>query len=103
MTFDDLDFELLPSPVSGFEMFGTLPNGVKAVHYFDNGYGIQVLRCAGTDGWENGLFEVSILKKTENQWENTPITLKVIGNCNVKKINQLLNDIENLKPEEFYE
>ncbi len=99
MTFDDLDFELLPSPVSGFEMFGSTPNGLKAHHYFDNGYGISVIRRPGSYGWENGLFEVAVLKKKSNQWEvcySTPITSDVIGNCTPEDINRILVQIESL-------
>jgi hypothetical protein len=99
MTFDDLDFEIVPSPSYGFEMFGNLPNGIKSSHHFDNGYGIFVVRTTGSYGWENGLFEVSILKQRENQWEvcyDTPISSGVIGNCTIEKINQILKNIENL-------
>ena len=99
MTFDDLDFELIPSPAAGFEMFGNLPNGLKAVHYFDNGYGVSVVRTAGTYGWEQGLFEVAILKKRGNQWEicyDTPIANDVIGFCSPEKINIILKQVETL-------
>ena len=100
MTFDDLDFELLPSPVSGFEMFGSTGSGLKATHYFDNGYGISVVRIAGTYGWEQGLFEVAVLKQRGNQWEicyDTPITNDVVGHCTPEKVTMLLSMIENLR------
>ena len=100
MTFDDLDFEIVPSTVSGFEMFGSTPNGLKATHYFDNGYGVSVVRSVGTYGWEEGLFEVAVLKKTGNQWDicyNTPITSDVVGHCDPEKVTQILNQVQNLR------
>lgn len=101
MTFDDLDFEFLPSPVSGFEMVGSAAagSGLRATHHFDNGYGISVTRTVGTYGWQQGLFEIAVLKKRENQWEichDSPITDDVIGYCSPQKINVILRIIESL-------
>jgi hypothetical protein len=99
MTFDDLDFELFITPSSGFEMFGSSPNGLKASHYFPNGYGISVARFPGTYGWERGLFEVAVLKQRGNQWEicyDTHITQNVIGHCTPQKVTEIIQQIENL-------
>lgn len=99
MKFDDLDFEFVPTPSAGFDFFGSLPDGLKAKHYFDNGYGVSVVRIAGSYGWEQGLFEVAILKKRGNEWDlcyDTPITSDVIGHCTPEDIDKILEKVEAL-------
>jgi len=57
MKFSDLNFQ--PHPVG---------NGVQAKHFFDNGYGISVVKFKGSYGYEKGLYESAVLKKTEEDW-----------------------------------
>jgi hypothetical protein len=93
MKFSDLNFQ--PHSIG---------NGVQARHFFDNGYGVSVVRfggisAGGSYGYEEGLYESAVLKGTEEKWElcyDTWITSDVLGYQNVEDIDSLLLEIENL-------
>jgi len=72
MNFSDLNFQ--PHPVAA--------GGVQAKHFFDNGYGISVVRFNGSYGYEQGLYESAVLKGTEEDWHicyDSVITDDVLG------------------------
>ena len=88
MNFSDLQFQ--PHPVA---------IGVQAKHFFDNGYGISVVRFPGSYGYEQGLYESAVLKGTEENWQicyDTPITSDVLGHQTVEEVEVLLYEIENI-------
>ena len=93
MIFSDLQFQ--PHPVA---------IGVQARHFFDNGYGISVVRFrgivgGGSYGYEEGLYESAVLKGTEENWHicyDTPMTSDVIGHQTVEEVEELLQQIENI-------
>ena len=95
MKFSDLNFQPHPSAAAV---------GVQARHFFDNGYGISVVRFrgiagGGSYGYEEGLYESAVLKGTEENWHicyDTWITSDVLGHQTVEEVEELLQQIKNL-------
>jgi hypothetical protein len=88
MKFSDLQFQ--PHPVG---------NGVQAKHFFDNGYGVSVVKFKGSYGYETGLYESAVLKKTEEDWHicyDSVITDDVLGYQTEEEVEVLLQQIKNL-------
>lgn len=88
MNFSDLNFQ--PH---------TTLFGVHAKHFFDNGYGISVVRGPQSYGAEQGLYEAAVLKGIEDNWKicyDTPITEDVLGYLTEEEVEVLLYEIENL-------
>jgi len=84
---------------------GNYPDsGIQAKHFFPNGYGVSVVRFttpfgSGSYGAEEGLYELAVLKGTEEKWElcyDTWITSDVLGHQTVEEVEVLLYEIENL-------
>ena len=91
MKFTDLNFQ--PHPY--FEDEG----GVQARHFFDNGYGVSVVRFSGSYGYEQGLYEVAIIKGNYDDHEicyDTVITDDVLGYQTEEEVEVLLYEVENL-------
>jgi hypothetical protein len=95
MKFSDLDFQphvIYPD------------TGIGARHFFDNGYGVSVVRFttpfgSGSYGAEEGLYELAVLKGLEEDWEicyDTLITDDVIGYQSVEDIDNILSQVESL-------
>jgi hypothetical protein len=88
MNFSDLNFQ--PHPVAA---------GVQAKHFFDNGYGISVVKFKGSYGYEEGLYESAVLKGTEEKYEicyDSVITDDVLGYQTEEEVEVLLYEIENI-------
>jgi hypothetical protein len=88
MKFTDLDFQ--PHFIGG---------GVQAKHFFDNGYGVSVVKLYGAYGYEEGLYELAVLKGVEENWQicyDTHITNDVLGYQTPEEIEQLLCEVEKL-------
>jgi hypothetical protein len=82
-----------------FYPHGNMPDGIAARHFFPNGYGVSVVQFPGSYGYEEGLYEVAILKGLEEDWEicyDTPITDDIIGYQSVEDIDNLLSQVESL-------
>jgi hypothetical protein len=82
-----------------FYPHGNMPDGIAARHFFPNGYGVSVVQFPGSYGYEEGLYEVAILKGLEENWEicyDTLITDDVIGYQSVEDIDNLLSQVESL-------
>lgn len=89
MNFSDLQFQPHPS----------IAGGVQAKHFFDNGYGISVVRFPGSYGYEEDLYESAVLKGTEENWHicyDSIITSDVLGYQTEEEVEVLLYEIENL-------
>ena len=89
MEFSDLDFQ--PHPHIKF--------GNQAKHFFDNGYGVSVVRFPGSYGYEEGLYEVAILKGNAENWNicyDTVLTDDVLGRQSEEEVEVLLYEVENL-------
>jgi hypothetical protein len=88
MKFSDLDFQ--PHSI------GT---GVQAIQFFDNGYGVSVVKFYGSYGYEQGLYELAVLKGVDEDYQicyDTPITDDVLGYQTPEEIEQLLEKVESL-------
>lgn len=74
-------------------------DGIQAKHFFPNGYGVSVVRFPGSYGFQDDLYEVAILKGTEDDWEltyDTPITEDVLGHRDEQDINNILEEVQAL-------
>lgn len=95
MNFSDLNFQ----PHSNYP-----DTGIAARHFFDNGYGVSVVRFttpygAGSYGYEEGLYELAVLKGTEEDWNicyDTPITSDVLGHLTTEEVEGMISQVENL-------
>jgi len=94
MKFSDLQFKPHPNYPD---------TGIQAIHYFDNGYGVSVVRFTtefgGSYGADEGLYEVAIIKGTEDNWHityETYITSDVIGHLTESDVENLLNEVAAL-------
>jgi hypothetical protein len=89
MKFTDLQFNTHP-----------IGSGIQAFKFFPNGYGVSVVRFRGSYGYEDGLYEVAVLKGTdENNFEicyDTVVTDDVIGHQSEEQVEVLLYEVENL-------
>ena len=88
MKFSDLQFNTHPTG-----------NGIAARQFFDNGYGLSVVRFRGSYGYKDGLYEAAVLKGTEDDYElcyDTFITDDVIGRLTEPEVEVLLSQVENL-------
>jgi hypothetical protein len=88
MNFTDLDFQ--PHPTG---------NGVQALQFFDNGYGVSVVRFPGSYGYLQKLYELAVLKGIEENYEicyDTPITEDVLGHLTEEHITNLLSQVQSL-------
>jgi hypothetical protein len=90
MKFSDLQFN--PHPCYP-------DNGVQAKYFFDNGYGVSVVKFPGSYGYGLGLYESAVLKGTEEESEicyDTVITSDVIGHQSEEEVEVLLHKVGNL-------
>ena len=80
-------------------------NSVKEqfIYKFPNGYGASVIRFPGTYGYSEGLWELAVIKFSDNNdcddFElvyDTPITDDVLGFLDVDDVSEVLNDIFRL-------
>lgn len=97
MNFSDLNF----GPHRNYP-----DTGIAARHFFQNGYGVSVVRFTtdlgcGSYGAEEGFYELAVLLGGENNYElcySTPITDDVIGWLSEKEVEGYLDQIQNLPP-----
>lgn len=85
-TFSDLQFK-------------PLHDGIQGLEFFPNGYGVSVVRHRFSYGHDAGLYEVAVIKGTENHWNltyDTPITDDVVGYCTVEKVTEIMKQVQEL-------
>jgi hypothetical protein len=92
MKFSDLEFKSHPYYKE---------DGVQAKHFFPNGYGVSVVRFPGSYGFQDDLYEVAILKVTDDEdgfelCYDTPITEDVLGHQDETDINNILKEVQSL-------
>ena len=90
MNFTDLKFEPHPNYNN---------SGIQAKHFFDNGYGVSVVRFPGSYGFSENLYEVAILRGTKDNWKmayDTPITDDVEGYCDEQDIHNILKKVQSI-------
>ena len=81
-----------------------LYDGVQRLYKFKNGYGASLVRHFGSYGGSKGLWEIAVIKWTEQyggavKWRlcySTPITSDVIGYLEEDQVNTILSFIEKL-------
>jgi len=90
MKFSDLNFQ--PHTIYP-------DSGIAARQFFDNGYGVSVVRHYYSYGAYEGLYELAVIKGTEDDWNicyDTPITDDVLGHLSEEEVEVLLYEVENL-------
>lgn len=88
MKFTDLNFQ---PHVTG--------DGIRAEHFFPNGYGVSVVRFPGSYGYEQDLYEVAILKGSPDNYDlcyDTPITDDIMGHRDETDIENIIEEIQAL-------
>lgn len=88
MKFTDLNFK--PHPIG---------DGVQALHFFSNEYGVSVVKFPGSYGYEQDLYEVAVLKGTEKNWNicyDTPVTDDVMGHRDEQDVEIIMEEVEAL-------
>ena len=76
--------------------------GIQYKAFFDNGYGVSIVKHSFSYGNELGLWELAVLKGDANNWTlcyDTPITGDVIGRLEEDEVNNIVNDVKELKDE----
>lgn len=81
-----------------------LYDGVQRLYKFKNGYGASLVRHFGSYGGSKGLWEIAVIKWTDQyersvDWDlcySTPITENVIGYLKEDQVNTILSFIEKL-------
>jgi hypothetical protein len=77
------------------------PFGIQAIHRFDNGYGVSVIRNNLSMGATLGLFEIALLNKGDDiQYDQQPIPAGVLGCLKMHEVQDIMSDINDLTPEE---
>ena len=76
--------------------------GVQKLYRFENGYGASVVRFYGSYGFEQGLWELAVLKfngegiNDFNLCYDTPITNDVVGRITESRAEEILEEIKGL-------
>jgi hypothetical protein len=84
-TFNDLEFK---EPFCGGEISRV---------YFDNGYGVSVVRSQYSYGGKEGLYELAVVsEETGEITYDTPITDDVIGYLTPEGVTTLMLEIQQL-------
>ena len=76
---------------------GYKKGGRQKLYHFKNGYGASVVKHEGSYGGKSGLWELAVLDAEGSLCYDTEITDDVIGHLNDPQVDQLLNQIANLK------
>mgnify|MGYP006266722781 CR=1 FL=1 len=97
MKFSELDFK--PHPKL---------SGIQAKHFFNNGYGVSILKSPHSYGGFEGLYELAILKEyiqrgygsdIQKSWriyENSPIADDFLGNLTEEQVESIVTYVVNL-------
>lgn len=84
-TFNDLTFKTLPDGM-----------GISARTFFDNGYGVSVVKGPYTYGGPNGLYELAVLNSDGEITYDTEITNDVVGHLTESEVTNVLKQIQSL-------
>lgn len=83
-TFEDIEFKDHP----------TL-SGVVGRMYFENGYGVSVVRTIFSYGGREGLYELAVLDKDGLTYD-TPVTSDVLGYLTPEEVTEYMKQIQLL-------
>lgn len=84
-TFNDLQFE------KNYTL-----GGVKSRMFFENGYGVSVIRNQYSYGGESGLYELAVLNKDGKIVYDTPITHDVLGWLSKEEVTSTMEKVQKL-------
>ena len=84
-TFKDLEFK----PHS-------FNNGVVSRTFFDNGYGVSVVKHDYSYGGDKGLYELAVLNENGDLTYDTPITEDVIGWNTKEEVSAMMKVLSHL-------
>ena len=84
--------------------FKTLPSnqindGIQYLSFYPNGYGASIVQHRYSYGHEQGLWELAVIKGTEEDWNicyDTPITSDVLGHLTEAEVEETLVLIQAL-------
>ena len=82
--------------------FSRLQKEQQLLYRFENNYGASVIYHYGSYGYNQGLFELAVIKWHETEWGlcyETEITDDVLGYLAIGQVENLLERIKNLKEE----
>lgn len=82
--FEDLSFESNP--------FG----GIRARMFFDNGFGVSVVKSEHSYGGNEGLYEMAVLGPDGHINYDTPITSDVLGYLSPEEVSKAMSDVQDL-------
>jgi hypothetical protein len=85
-TFNDIEF--IVHPVHNEGVIGRI--------FFDNGYGVSVVKSPGSYGYGDGKYEVAVLDHTGEILYDTPITKDVIGYLTENGVSDIMEQVQNL-------
>jgi hypothetical protein len=91
MKFTDLKF--VAHPVMGDD------DGIQALHFFPNGYGVSVVRFPGSYGYEDGLYEVAVLTGTVDNYDlcyDTDVADDILGHRDEIDVENIMEEVEML-------
>lgn len=84
-TFKDLEFKSHPTSI-----------GTQAKMNFSNNFGISVIKCLGSYGYEKDLWEVGVLYNGSLTY-NTDITNDVLGYQTEQDVTNVMKKVQMLK------
>jgi len=73
--------------------------GIKSHLFFENGYGVSVVRSDFSYGGSQGLFELAVLEGSEQNFRitySTSVTEDVEGYLKESQVTELMNKIQSL-------
>lgn len=73
---------------------------------FENNFGASVVRHKYSYGYEEGLYELAVLKFRRDDWDicyDTEITDDVCGYRSEEEVEDLLKKIKDLEPDHFFD
>ena len=73
--------------------------GIQKIYKFKNGFGASVVCHKYSYGGESGLWELAVLNKSGSLTFDTPITDDVLGSLTEKEVDNILEEIKQLKGE----
>ena len=88
-TFKDLEFHFMDHT-----------NGIQAIEFFENGYGISCVKHDFSYGGKKGLYEIAVIKGNPKNWiitYDTPITDDVLGYLTKEDVSNVMEQVANLK------
>lgn len=75
-------------------------DGIQYLAFYPNGYGASIVKHTFSYGGDRGLWELAVIIGTNDKWHlcyDTPITDDVLGHLTEDSVDEILEQIQNLK------